>query len=113
MVADCGPGEEVQIDTGWMTLLAPDTTGRRRRFRAWIFTSVLSRYRFVYPCFRETTAGAIEACEVAWGFFGGIFKVLIPDYVARHIMKRVLPGVARGKSSIRRRPRGAMPGRTH
>ncbi len=23
-VADCGPGEEVQLDTGWMTLLAPD-----------------------------------------------------------------------------------------
>src|SRR5439155_15911134 len=78
-VADCGPGEEVQLDTGWMTLLAPDATGRRRRFRAWIFTPVLSRYRFVYPCFRETTAGAIEACEVAWVFYGGIFKVLIPD----------------------------------
>jgi len=78
-VADCGPGEEVQCDTGWMTLLAPDPTGRRRRFRTWIFTSVLSRYRFVYPCFRETTAGAIEACEVAWVFYGGIFKVLIPD----------------------------------
>jgi len=78
-VADCGPGEEVQLDTGWMTLLAPDPTGRRRRFRTWIFTPVLSRYRFVYPCFRETTAGAIEACEVAWAFYGGIFKVLIPD----------------------------------
>jgi hypothetical protein len=22
-IADCGPGEEVQVDTGWMTLLAP------------------------------------------------------------------------------------------
>src|SRR5881396_1617718 len=78
-VADCGPGEEVQLDTGWMTLLAPDASGRRRRFRAWIFTPVLSRYRFVYPCFRETTAGAIEACEVAWAFCGGIFKTIIPD----------------------------------
>src|SRR5262249_35166077 len=78
-VADCGPGEEVQLDTGWMTLLAPDARGHRRRFRAWIFTAVYSRYRFVYPCFGETTASAIEACEAAWAFFGGVFAVLIPD----------------------------------
>jgi transposase len=78
-VADCGPGEEVQLDTGWMTLLAPDARGRRRRFRAWIFTAVLSRHRFVYPAFQETTAMAIEACEAAWAFFQGVFRVLIPD----------------------------------
>ena len=78
-VADCGPGEEVQVDTGWMCLLKPDLIGRRRRFRAWIFTAVRSRYRFVYPVFQETTETAIESCEAAWAFFGGVFKVLIPD----------------------------------
>jgi transposase len=78
-VADCGPGEEVQLDTGWMTTLAPEATGRRRRFKAWIFTAVLSRHRFVYPVFRETTETAIEACEAAWAYFQGVFRVLIPD----------------------------------
>jgi len=79
-VADCGPGEEVQVDTGWMThLVADPATGRRRRFRAWIFTAVLSRHRFVYPVLPETTATAIEACEAAWAFFHGVFRVLIPD----------------------------------
>ena len=78
-VADCGPGEEIQLDTGWMTLLESDETGRRRRIRAWIFTPVLSRYRFVYPCFAETTASAIEACEAAWAFYGGVFRTLLPD----------------------------------
>src|SRR6266849_6203107 len=78
-LADCGPGEEVQLDTGWMTLLLPDLRGKRRRFRAWIFTSVLSRHRFVYPVFPETTQTAIEACEAAWEFFSGVFKVLIVD----------------------------------
>lgn len=78
-VADCGPGEEVQLDTGWMIHLEPDLLGKRRRFRAWIFTAVLSRHRFVYPCFQETTETAIEACEAAWEFYGGIFKVVIPD----------------------------------
>lgn len=78
-VADCAPGAEVQLDTGVMTLLEPDILGRRRRFRAWIFTSVYSRHRFVYPCFEETTKSAIEACEAAWTFFGGVFHVVIPD----------------------------------
>ncbi|MEO6029322.1 MAG: integrase core domain-containing protein [Candidatus Binatia bacterium] len=78
-VADCGPGEELQVDTGWMTLLEPEETGKRRRIRAWIFTAVLSRYRFVYPCFQETTASAIEACEAAWAFYGGVFRTLLPD----------------------------------
>jgi hypothetical protein len=52
---------------------------RSRRFRAWIFTAVRSRHRFVYPVFPETTATAIEACEAAWEYFGGVFKVVIPD----------------------------------
>jgi transposase len=78
-VSDCAPAAELQLDTGWMTLLEPDVLGRRRRFRAWIFTSVYSRHRFVYPCFEETTKTAIEACEAAWAFFGGVFHVLIPD----------------------------------
>lgn len=78
-VADCKPGEEVQVDTGWVGHLEPDEHGVRRRFRAWIFTSVYSRHRFVYPCFRERTEDAIEACEAAWAFFGGVFKVLLPD----------------------------------
>jgi transposase len=78
-VADGDPGQEVQLDTGWMTLLERNATGHRQRFRAWIFTAVHSRHRFVYPCLRETTESAIEACETAWRYFGGIFHVLIPD----------------------------------
>ena len=78
-VADCGPGEEVQVDTGWMTYLEPDANGKRRRFRAFVFTAVRSRYRFVYPVLSETTQSSIEACEAAWEFFGGVFRVLIPD----------------------------------
>jgi hypothetical protein len=76
-VADGEPGEEIQLDTGWVGWLT--LIGHKRRFRAWIFTAVRSRHRFVYPTFEETTARAIEACEAAWDFFGGVFKILIPD----------------------------------
>jgi hypothetical protein len=78
-VVDGKPGEELQVDTGWMTMLEPDGSGRRRRFRAWIFTPSVSRYRFVWPCFHETTEEAIAACEAAWEFYGGVFRVLVPD----------------------------------
>lgn len=78
-VLDGEPGDELQLDTGWVGWLGPDLAGRRRRFRAWIFTAVRSRHRFVYPCFQETTASAIEACEAAWIFFGGVFRTVLPD----------------------------------
>lgn len=77
-VADGEPGHELHVDTGWVGWLTRSLLGRKR-FRAWIFTAVRSRYRFVYPAFDETTVRAIEACEAAWAFFGGIFTVLIPD----------------------------------
>jgi len=88
-VLDGEPGQEVQIDTGWvgwLTLPLIDNR-KRRRFRAWIFTAVRSRHRFVYPTFEETTARAIEACEAAWEFFGGMFHVLIPDNTKAIIRK--------------------------
>lgn len=79
-ILDGQPGQELQVDTGWVGWLTlPLLPHKHQRFRAWIFTAVFSRYRFVYPTFEETTARAIEACEAAWQFFGGIFHVLIPD----------------------------------
>jgi transposase len=78
-LADGLPGDELQVDTGWMMYQEPDGSGKRRRLRAWIFTPGVSRYRFVYPCLEETTTTAIAACEAAWEFYGGVFRTLVPD----------------------------------
>lgn len=78
-VSDCEPGAEVQLDTGWVLVLEPDIFKKRRRVRAWIFTAVRSRHRFVYPCFKETSKTAIEACEAAWEHFGGVFRAIVVD----------------------------------
>ena len=78
-VLDGDPGDELQLDVGRMGFLGPDLANRRRWFKAWIFTAVVSRHRFVYPDFKETTESAIEACEAAWAFFGGVFRTLLPD----------------------------------
>jgi len=93
-VLDGEPGHELQVDTGWVGWLTLPLLQKRRRFRAWIFTAVRSRHRFVYPTFEETTARAIEACEAAWEFFGGVFTVLMYDYVTRHIIVRGARGHA-------------------
>lgn len=77
-VADGKPGHELQVDTGWVVRLTLPG-GRHRRLKAWIFTPGVSRYRFVWPCERETTDSAIQACEAAWEFYGGVFRVLLPD----------------------------------
>jgi hypothetical protein len=77
-VADGDPGKELQVDVGRMVMTSGED-GRARLIKAWVFTPVLSRYRFVYPVFEETTASAIEACEAAWAFYGGVFHVLVPD----------------------------------
>ena len=78
-VADGEPGHELQVDTGWVLSLEPDATGVRRRKKAFVFTPNVSRYRFVYPIERETTLEAIAACEAAWAFYGGVFRVMVID----------------------------------
>ena len=40
------PSPELQVETGRMTPFVPGLFGKRRRLRAWIFTSVCTRYRF-------------------------------------------------------------------
>jgi transposase len=78
-VVDGKPGEELQVDTCWLEQRIPDSNGRMRRLNAWVVCPSVSRYRFVYPIFDETTASAIDACKAAWAFYGGVFHVLIVD----------------------------------
>jgi len=81
-VADGEPGHELQIDFGRLGLLTDPVTGKRRVCHALIFTAVVSRHMFVWLSFTQTTDAVIAGCEAAWGFFGGVFKVLIPDNLA-------------------------------
>jgi transposase len=73
LVVDPPGGAEVQLDTGFVWRL--DGVNKK----AFIFTPTLSRYRFVYVVDRETTETAIEACEAAWAFYGGVFVSIVPD----------------------------------
>jgi hypothetical protein len=86
-IADGEPGVELQVDFGKMGVVPDPETGRRRVCWALVFTAVYSRHCFVWLSFRQTTETVIEGCEAAWGFFGGVFKVLIPDNLAAVVDK--------------------------
>src|SRR4051794_14165861 len=78
-IADGEPGAELQIDFAQMGLLHDPAAGRRRRVHALIFTAVFSRHMFVWLTFSQTLTAVVAGCEEAWRFFGGAFKVVIPD----------------------------------
>ena len=78
-VADGEPEHELQIDFARLGLVHDTVTGKRRVCHALIFTAVFSRHMFVWLSFTQTTETVIAGCEAAWRFFGGVFKVLIPD----------------------------------
>jgi transposase len=78
-VNDGEPGAECQIDFGHMGYLIDPETGRRRKVHALIFTAVFSRHMFVWLTYSQTLGAVIAGCEAAWTFFGGVFRVLVPD----------------------------------
>jgi hypothetical protein len=78
-VADGEPGVECQIDFGYLGMMADPVTGRRRKVHALIFTACYSRHMFVWLSFSQTLAAFIAGSEAAWVFFGGVFRVLVPD----------------------------------
>ena len=86
-VADGEPGGELQIDFAKLGLLHDPESGRRRVCHALIFTAVVSRHMFVWLSFTQTTETVIAGCEAAWRFFGGVFKVLVPDNLTPVVTK--------------------------
>jgi transposase len=78
-VADGEPGVECQVDFGRMGLLLDPAVGRRRVLWALIFTACYSRHCFVWLSFGQRVVDVIDGFEAAWLFFGGVFRVVIPD----------------------------------
>ena len=76
-LVDGKPGEELQLDFGAMGWIYEG--GRRRRVWGLVLTAVVSRHMFVWLTYRQSVADVVAGCEAAWAFFGGVFRVLIPD----------------------------------
>jgi transposase len=79
-VDDPPPASELQVDFGRLGLV-PDGN-KQRVCHGLVFTACFSRHQFVWPTFCQTTEEVIRSFKAAWGFFGGVFPVVIPDNMA-------------------------------
>jgi transposase len=105
-VLDGDPGAECQIDFAQMGFITDVDTGRRRKVHALILTAVFSRHMFVHLTYGQTLADVIAGCEAAWSYFGGVYRVLIPEYVPRNIFRLMYPAriCAQRPPHVRRLP---------
>ena len=78
---DGEPGVEVRSTSPRWGFILDGETGKKRRVHALIFTAVVSRHMFVWLTYSQRLAAVIAGCETACEFYGGCFKVLIPDNV--------------------------------
>ena len=85
-VDDGPPGGELQVDFGYLGLI-PAGEGRRCKLHALVFTACFSRFMFVYLTFSMTLEEVIAGCEEAWAFFGGVFRVVVPDNMSPVVAK--------------------------
>jgi transposase len=84
-VDDPPAGRELQVDFGRLGLV-PDGD-KNRVCQALVFTACFSRHQFVWPTFHQTTEEVIRGFEAAWGFFGGVFPIVIPDNMASIVIE--------------------------
>src|SRR5579859_660893 len=81
------PGDEAQVDYGYMGLWTDPATGARRRL--WAFSMVLSysRHLFVRPVLVMDQAAWVEAHVAAFAFFGGTPRRVILDNLRTGVIK--------------------------
>jgi hypothetical protein len=85
------PGEEAQVDYGYLGAWLDPRAGRRRR--VWAFSMVLrySRHLFVRPVIRMDQRAWVESHVQAFEFFGGCPARVVVEYVPRNIFNVLCP----------------------
>lgn len=81
------PGDEAQVDYGYMGMWLDPGTGRRRR--VWAFSMVLSysRHLFVYPVLRMDQQAWVDAHVAAFEFFGSCPRRVVLDNLKAGVIK--------------------------
>jgi len=76
------PGEEAQIDYGFMGTWLDPVTQRARRVWAFVMVLACSRHMFVRPVLSMDAASWVSSHVAAFSFFGGAPRRLVPDNLA-------------------------------
>ena len=79
---DVEPGEEAQIDYGFMGTWLDPLTRRARRVWAFVMVLACSRHMFVRPVLSMDAASWVSSHVAAFSFFGGAPRRLVPDNLA-------------------------------
>lgn len=81
------PGDEAQIDYGYLGRLRDPSTGKWRRVWAFVMVLAFSRHMFVRPTLRMDQRAWVEAHREAFGFFGGVPARLVTDNLKTGVLK--------------------------
>lgn len=84
---DLGPGEESQVDYGFLGMWLDPGSGRRRKVWAFVMVLSCSRHMFVRPVLRVDTASWIAAHIAGWEFFGGVTARTVIDNLKTGVLK--------------------------
>jgi transposase len=81
------PGDEAQVDYGYLGTWLDPATGRRRR--VWAFSMVLaySRHLFVYPVLKMDQQAWVDAHIAAFNFYGSVPRRVVLDNLRAGVIK--------------------------
>jgi transposase len=84
---DPAPGQEAQIDYGYLGMWLDPLGGRRRRVWGFVMVLCCSRHLFLRPVLRMDQATWTECHVEAFAFFGGCPARLVPDNLKTGVIK--------------------------
>jgi transposase len=81
------PGEEAQIDYGYLGTFFDPVIGRLRRVWAFIMVLAFSRHMFVRPVTKMDQVSFVACHVAAFEYFGGVPRRLVPDNLRNGVLK--------------------------
>lgn len=84
---DPPPGQEAQIDYGYLGMWSDPRGGRRRRVWGFVMVLACSRHLFLRPVLTMDQAAWTECHVEAFAFFGGVPARLVPDNLKTGVIK--------------------------
>jgi len=88
---DVDPGEEAQVDYGFLGTFADRVTGKMRRVWAFVIVLSFSRHMFVRPVLKMDQVSWVTAHVAAFEYFGGVPQRLVSENVPRNIFHVLWP----------------------
>ena len=88
---DVDPGEEAQVDYGFLGTFADRVTGKMRRVWAFVIVLSFSRHMFVRPVLKMDQVSWVTAHVAAFEYFGGVPQRLVMENVPRNIFTVLWP----------------------